>query len=122
MAYREAFQPSVYRREPFAAVATVALAADTAEEAVRLADLVPRPPPRPGEPPESEGFIRRFRGDAAAVCGWLAEKAAHTGADELFVLNAGPSLDSRIRSLELVAEGMGVRGMPQGATSAPIAS
>ncbi len=106
-AYRDAFRPSVYRQAPFAAVATIALAADTAEEAERLAALTPRPPERPGMPPEAESFIRRFRGDAAQVCGWLAEKAAHTGADELFVLNAGPTLASRVRSLELVAEGMG---------------
>src|SRR3984957_13769870 len=31
-AYRQAFHPSVYRSEPFAAVATIALAADTAAE------------------------------------------------------------------------------------------
>jgi luciferase family oxidoreductase group 1 len=103
-AYREAFQPSIYRTEPFAGVATIALAADTAEEAERLAAMVPRPPRRPGEPPEGEGFIRRFRGDAAAVRGFLAEKAAHTGADELFVLNGGPTLKSRIRSMELIAD------------------
>jgi luciferase family oxidoreductase group 1 len=107
-AYRAAFQRSVYRAQPFAGIATIALAADTAEEAERLAAMVPRPPPRPGEPPENEGFIRRFRGDAAAVCGYLAEKSAHTGADELFVLNAGPTLASRLRSLELVAAGMGL--------------
>jgi luciferase family oxidoreductase group 1 len=105
-AYRQAFQPSVYRSAPFAGVATIALAADTAAEAERLAALSPRPPPRPGEPPEGEGFIRRFRGDAAAVCAWLEEKARHTGADELFVLTAGPTLASRVRSLELIAAGM----------------
>lgn len=102
-AYREAFQPSVYRAEPLAGVATIALAADTAEEAERLAALVPRPPRREGEP-DDERFIRRFRGDGAAVRAWLAEKQAHTGADELFVLHGGPTLASRIRSLELVAE------------------
>src|SRR5579862_4133196 len=37
-AYREAFQPSVYRAEPFAGIATIALAADTAAEAERLAE------------------------------------------------------------------------------------
>ena len=105
-AYREAFQPSVYRQTPFAGVATIALAADTAEEADRLAALVPRPPQRPGEPPESEGFVRRFRGDGPAVRAFLAEKAAHTRADEIFVLNGGPTLESRLRSMELVAEGI----------------
>ena len=32
------------------------------------------------------------------------EKAAHTGADELFVLNGAPTLASRLRSMELIAE------------------
>jgi hypothetical protein len=103
-AYRQAFQPSVYRAEPFAAVATIALAADTAEEAERLAALVPRPPSRPGFQPEDERFIRRFRGDAAAVRGYLEEKAEHTAADELFMLHGAPTLESRLRSMELVAE------------------
>jgi len=102
-AYREAFQPSVYRAEPLAGIATIALAADTAEEAERLAALTPRPPPRPGAPPDDERFIRRFRGDGASVRAWLEEKQAHTAADELFVMSAGPTLASRIRSLELIA-------------------
>ncbi|HTX48722.1 MAG TPA: hypothetical protein VME40_04955, partial [Caulobacteraceae bacterium] len=103
-AYRDAFRPSIYRAEPMAGVATIALAADTAEEADRLAALIPRPPPRPGEPPEGERFIRRFRGDGPSVRAYLAEKLKKTGADELFVLTPGPTLTSRIRSLELVAE------------------
>jgi luciferase family oxidoreductase group 1 len=102
--YRQAFQPSIYRAAPFAGIATIALAADTAEEAERLAALVPRPPSRPGEPPEGDRFIRRFRGDVAAVGAYLAEKAEHTAADELFVLHGAPTLASRIRSMELVAE------------------
>jgi len=102
-AYREAFQPSIYRAEPLAGIATIALAADTAEEAERLAALSPRPPPRPGAPPEDERFIRRFRGDGPTVRRWLEQKQAHTGADELFVMSAGPTLASRIRSLELIA-------------------
>jgi luciferase family oxidoreductase group 1 len=102
-AYREAFRPSIYRSHPLAGIATIALAADTAREADRLAELTPRPPTRPGAPPEDERFIRRFRGDAPTVRAWLQEKEAHTGADELFVMSAGPTLESRIRSLELLA-------------------
>jgi luciferase family oxidoreductase group 1 len=102
-AYREAFQPSIYRTEPLAGVATIALAADSHEEADRLAALAPRPPERPFAPPEAPGFIRRFRGDAAEVCAWLAEKQVHTAADELFVLHGAPTLPARIRSMELVA-------------------
>jgi luciferase family oxidoreductase group 1 len=101
-AYREAFKPSVYRAEPCAAIATIAMAADTAEEAERLAALLPRSP-RPGVSEESEAFVRRIRGDGESVRTMLAEKQAHTGADELFVMSAGPTLPSRIRSLELIA-------------------
>ncbi len=35
---------------------------------------------------------------------FLREKARHTGADEVFVMSAGPPLAARIHSLELVAE------------------
>jgi len=106
-AYREVFQPSVYRGEPLAGIATIALAADTAEEADRLAAMTPRPP-RPDDG-AGERFIRRIRGDGQTVRDFLKEKARHTGADELFVMSAGPTLTSRIRSLELIAaEGLTV--------------
>ncbi|HEY9218445.1 MAG TPA: hypothetical protein VIO94_10380, partial [Phenylobacterium sp.] len=65
---------------------------------------------------EAEGFLaehaaspamagieaRSLTGDAAAIRARLDEKAAHTGADELFVMATGPSLESRIHSLELI--------------------
>ncbi len=101
-AYRAAFKPSVYRAEPCAGIATIAFAADTAEEAERLSALMPRPQ-RPGVSEESEAFVRRIRGDGETVRAMLAEKQAHTGADEIFVMSAGPTLPSRIRSLELIA-------------------
>ena len=104
-AYREAFQPSVYRAEPMAGIATIALAADTVEEAERLAAMTPRPPRRPTPGGEAgERFVRRIRGDGPLVRAYLDEKISHTAADELFVMSAGPTLDSRIRSLELIAE------------------
>ena len=104
-AYREAFQPSKFRDKPWAGIATIALAADTHDEAERLAELQPAPPRPPG-PPEQPGFIRRFRGDAAEVAEYLTGKIAHTACDELFVMAAGPTLASRVRSLELVAGAM----------------
>ena len=104
-AYRDTFQPSIYRTEPMAGIATIALAADSAEEADRLAALTPRPPPRPGD---DERFIRRIRGDGETVRAFLEEKAKHTAADEIFVMSAGPTLASRIRSLELIASLQGV--------------
>ncbi len=103
-AYRERFQPSVYRDRPYAGVATIALAADTVEEAERLAAMSPRPRhARPGGE-AGERFVRRIRCYGPLVRAYLKEKAEHTRADELFVMTAGPTLASRLRSLELVAE------------------
>jgi len=102
-AYRQSFRPSVYRERPCAGVATIVLAADTAEDADRLAAMLPRRPTPPGGE-EAERFVRRIRGDGPTVRAFLAEKARHTGADELFVMSAGPTLASRIHSLELIAE------------------
>jgi luciferase family oxidoreductase group 1 len=123
-AYRRAFEPSVFRAQPWAAVATVALAADTAQEAERLAA-----PMRAGalatldndrrrfrSIPEAQAFLaehaddprlagvraRAIVGDGAQVREGLAAKARATQVDELFVMAVGPSLESRIRSLELI--------------------
>ena len=101
-AYRAAFKPSLFRDKPFAGIATIAMAADTKEEAERLAEL--QPIPRTPGPPEAPGFIRRFRGSGEMVREYLAQKADETGCDEMFVMVAGPTVPSRIRSLELIAE------------------
>ncbi len=122
-AYRRAFQPSVFRAEPWAAVATIALAADTAQEAERLAA-----PMRAGalatldhdrrrfrSIPEAQAFLaeraddprlagvrgRAIVGDGAQVREGLAAKARAANVDELFIMAVGPTLESRIRSLEL---------------------
>jgi luciferase family oxidoreductase group 1 len=122
-AYRRAFQPSVFRAEPWAAVATIALAADTAQEAERLAA-----PMRAGalatldnerrrfrSIPEAQAFLaeraddprlagvmaRAIVGDGSDVRARLAAKAQAANVDELFVMAVGPTLESRIRSLEL---------------------
>ncbi len=124
-AYRRAFQPSVFRSEPCAAVATIALAAETSEEAERLAA-----PMRAGALatldnerrrfrtiPEAQAFLAERAGDprlpgvmARAIVGnpaqvraGLEAKAKAANADELFVMAVGPSLADRIRSLELIA-------------------
>jgi luciferase family oxidoreductase group 1 len=125
-AYKAAFTPSVFRQQPWAAVATIALAADTAQEAERLAA-----PMRAGalatldnerrrfpSIPEAQAFLaeraddprlagvmaRSIVGDAADVRVRLAAKAEAAGADELFVMAVGPTLENRIRSLELIRE------------------
>ena len=124
-AYRQAFQPSVFRDEPCAAVATIALAAETTDEAERLAA-----PMRAGALanldnerrrfrtiPEAQAFLAEHAGDprlsgvlARAIVGnpaqvrdGLTAKALAADADELFVMAVGPSLENRIRSLELIA-------------------
>ena len=91
-AYREAFQPSVYRAEPMAGIATIALAADTAEEAERLTALDARARPTgPATPAEGERFVRRIRGDGEDGPRRAGREAGHTGADEIFVMSIGPT-------------------------------
>ena len=47
-------------------------------------------------------MARGIVGDAASVRARLAEKARATGADEVFVMAAGPSLETRLASLALI--------------------
>ncbi|MES2340390.1 MAG: MsnO8 family LLM class oxidoreductase [Pseudomonadota bacterium] len=123
-AYRQAFASSAFRQTPWAGVATVALAAETAAEAERLAA-----PMRAGNLATLDGERRRFAsipeaqaflaeraadprlagvlargivGDSPTVRARLDDKALTTGADEVFVMAVGPDLQSRIRSLELI--------------------
>ena len=122
-AYRAAFQPSVFRKAPWAGVATIALAADTDLEAQRLAapmragNLVTLQGGRRRFPsiPEALAFLDEHRdsplldqvlaramvGDAASVRARVRAKAEAAGADEVFLMAVGPTLESRIRSLEL---------------------
>jgi luciferase family oxidoreductase group 1 len=124
-AYRQAFQPSAFRAEPWAGLALIALAAETAEEAWRLdaprraASVAMLEGARQRFPSveEAEAFLAERRGapllamiegrtlaaDQMTVLGRLAEKTRTSGADELFVMASGPSLPTRIRSLELLA-------------------
>jgi luciferase family oxidoreductase group 1 len=123
-AYRRAFQPSPFRAEPWAGISLIAFAADDAAEAWRL-----DAPRRAGSVAMLEGERRRFgdvaeaaayladrsaspvlqmveartiAGDQMGVLGRLAEKTRTSQADELFVMATGPSLEHRIRSLELL--------------------
>jgi hypothetical protein len=47
---------------------------------------------------------RTIASGAQSVHARLAQKAREAQADEVFVLATGPSLEARIRSLELIAE------------------
>jgi len=123
-AYRRTFQPSVFRADPWAGTAAIAFAAET-EEAGWRGDA----PRRAGTVAMLSGRRRRFTdiesaeaflaewkgtplladvegrtiaGDAASVRAKLAAKAEGAQADEVFVMSAGPSLEARIASLELL--------------------
>lgn len=123
-AYRQAFQPSAFRAEPWAGIALIAFAADDADEAWRL-----DAPRRAGSVAMLEGARQRFpdvaeamayladrsaspalqmieartlASDPMTVLGRLAEKTRTSGADELFIMATGPSLAARIHSLELL--------------------
>ena len=123
-AYRRAFQPSAFRSEPWAGTALVAFAAETVEagwrgDAMRRAGNVAMLSGRrrrftdldsaeafllewTGTPLLADVEGRTIAGDAAQVRAALEAKATASAADELFVMATGPSLDRRIRSLELI--------------------
>jgi hypothetical protein len=47
-------------------------------------------------------LARAIVGDADSVHTRLADKAQRTTADEVFVMAVGPTLETRVRSLELI--------------------
>ena len=124
-AYKAAFEPSPFRDEPFAGVGLIALAADTAEEAERLdavrkAAMLAFLQGREASAPTVEEAVERLKreannptmlalisqcitGSGEQVRAALQAKLDSTGADEIFVMASGPTLESRIRSLELIA-------------------
>lgn len=123
-AYRAAFTPSPFSDRPWAGVGTSAFAADTPEEAQRLdaprqvwalSFLEGRQTSFPSleaahaklaalgpDPRLAEVSRRSIVGDGAHVRAALAAKAAHTGADELFIISYGPTREDRARSLALI--------------------
>ncbi|MFL5294852.1 MAG: MsnO8 family LLM class oxidoreductase [Phenylobacterium sp.] len=127
--YRKAFQPSAFRTEPWAGIALIAYAAETAEQAWRedalrraanvsmlsgrrrrFTDLESAETflaEHAGAPVRQLVEVRTIADDAASVRARLEDKARRAQADEVFVMASGPSLEARIRSLELIAEGHG---------------
>jgi len=124
-AYRQAFRPSLMRSEPWAGTALIAYAAETAEQAWnedalrraanvsmlsgrrrRFTDLASAETflgEHAGTPARQMVEARTIAADAPAVHARLVEKAREANADEVFVMATGPSLQARIRSLELIA-------------------
>jgi alkanesulfonate monooxygenase SsuD/methylene tetrahydromethanopterin reductase-like flavin-dependent oxidoreductase (luciferase family) len=124
-AYRRAFQASQFRTEPWAGIALIAYAAETAEQAWRedalrraanvsmlsgrrrrfteLASAETFLAEHAGTPVRQMVEARTLAADAAEVHARLVDKAREANADEVFVMATGPSLEARIRSLELIA-------------------
>jgi len=129
-AYRRAFKPSLLRAEPWAGIALVAYAAPSAEQAWaedalrraanvsmllghrrRFGDLASAETflaEHAGTPVRALVEARAIAADPATVRAKLADKAREADADEVFVMAVGPSLDHRIRSLELIARAHGI--------------
>ena len=123
-AYRQAFQPSAFRETPWAGIALIAFAAETAEAAWRLdaprravmvamlegarqrfpdvAEAMAYLADRSASPVLQMVEARTIASDQMTVLGRLAEKTRTSQADELFIMASGPSLEARIHSLELL--------------------
>jgi luciferase family oxidoreductase group 1 len=130
--YREHFQPSEDLKEPYAMIAAGVIAADTEEEARRLAlaqalammrlrggrpGLLPSPEEAENHPwtPAEREFVRAYQGDhvigdPATVRRGLVELAARTEVDELMVICNVHGDEARLRSYEIVAREWGLPG------------
>ncbi len=124
--YRELFRPSAVLSEPYSMIAAAVLAADTDEEARRLAmpgalqflrlrlgnpGLVPTPEEAAAYPysAEERTFVEerlagQVIGAPATVRAGVEELVARTGVDELMVVTSAHSGTDRLRSYELLAE------------------
>ncbi|WP_222265590.1 LLM class flavin-dependent oxidoreductase [Modestobacter marinus] len=124
--YRESFEPSPVLQRPYTIVTANALAAETEDDARRLAlpgQLMRlairtnrlRPVPSPEEAqvdPERAAAeampSNALIGDPGSVVARLRRLAADTGADELMVTASTHGVAERLRSLELVAAAWGL--------------
>jgi len=128
--YRARFQPSAQCARPYVMLGFNAFAAETDEEAQRLATSVMQafvalrtgrpgklPPPLPGYaetlPPSGRAMLDQVLtcsaiGDPETVRAAIAAFAERTGADELMITSQIWDHQARIRSYEIVAEAMGL--------------
>ncbi len=127
--YREHFQPSESLAQPHVSVASWAVCADTAEEALRLSSsarmmllllfrgqLIPVPPVEKAQAfLEKEGALdllppgrRMITGTPDTVRAGLEAVAAEYQADQVFVVNILHDHAARLRSYELLARAFGL--------------
>jgi luciferase family oxidoreductase group 1 len=130
--YRQDFEPSAQLDHPYVIAGVNVIAADAEDEAqsqhrsvVRsrvarmlggrrrftdeeLDELVRSPPGQ-----HVAGMMRYSAvGDPAAVDEYLTAFAGEVGADELIVVHAGPTIEARLRSLDLLADAWQLRPEP----------
>lgn len=124
--YRSTFEPSDRAPTPWTAVGVWALAADTAEEAERLASsiamsmamlrqgrLIPVPPPETAlrflaQNPGAGSGRRSIVGDPDTVRAGIEQVAGDYGADEVLVVTITHDHAARRRSYELLADAFGL--------------
>ena len=124
--YRQQFQASAQLAEPYVIAAANAVAADSEDDAQRQLDravrtrvarflakdreLAPDELDRLVASPQGRQVAGMMRytvaGTAPQVAEQLADFAAHADADEVMLAFASGDLDERLRSIELVAEGV----------------
>jgi luciferase family oxidoreductase group 1 len=124
--YRESFQPSPVLQRPYTIVTANALAAETEDDARRLAlpgqlmrlairtnRLRPVPSPEEAQVDPERAAAEAMPsnaviGDPGSVVARLRRLAADTGADELMVTASTHGVAERLRSLELIAAAWGL--------------
>lgn len=132
-AYRAAFKPSAELPEPYVAVSVDAVAADTDEEAERLASgyaawvrsirrgegAIPYPTPEEASELEwtdedrelvRDRVLTQFTGSASTVADRLEQLRDATGASEISVTTIAHDHAARVRSYELIAQEWNRRG------------
>ena len=124
--YRAEFRPSEQLGEPYALAAVNVIAADTDDDALEQFTAVRRrriarfvTPPRDLTDDEADELLASPQGRQIAgmmhysavgsppgVRAYLDEFVDRTGVDELITAHASPTIDQRLRSLELLADAM----------------
>lgn len=127
--YRRDFQPSEVLAEPYVLAAVNVIAADDDDTAAdlalqtrraRVARFIARGQRITDEQadeilasPQGQQFARMMQyttaGTSDTVARYLESFAAHADADELITCHTAPTLDARLRSIELLAEVAGLR-------------
>jgi luciferase family oxidoreductase group 1 len=124
--YRREFQPSVQLAEPYAIAGVNVIAADTDDEALEQWETVRRyriarfvAPGRDLSDEEADAILASPQGRQIAqmmhysavgtpdrVKAYLDEFAERAGVDELITAHASPTIDQRLRSVDLLADAM----------------